>query len=226
MTFLSKNQLSYPGCRQAAEGGGRAFSLVELLAVMALVSLLTMALVPSMQGTLDGISIGGAAGVAETEMSLARQTAISRNVPVEMRIYKHDDGTGTAWRLVALVIPGSATGRSDEWITAGKVLPGHVVMEDSGNFSTVLSGAAAPSSGTRVAPWTGQEGSAAPALLRGKNYVGFLFQPDGSTDLPAGRPWCLTLRSSHSQVSGDKPPANFVSLVIDSATGRTLSYQP
>lgn len=205
----------------------RAFSLLELLAVMALVSVLTMATVPALRGTLDGINISGAAGVAEAEMSMARQMAISRNLPIEVRIYKHDDGTGDAWRIIALVIPAAASGlEADEWVTSGKILPGHVVMEDSESFSTIISGAASSSLGNKVAPWTGRESSSVPPLLKNKQYVAFYFQSDGSTNLPSSQPWCLTLKNPRSKPVDGGPADNFVSLVIDSATGRTLSYQP
>lgn len=202
-----------------------AFSLIELLTVMALVSLLTMAALPALR-IMDGVNISGAAGMAETEISLARQTAMSRNLPVEFRIYKYDDGSGEGWRVLAAVIPASLSGaENDEWISPGRVLPGHIVIEDTQNFSTILSKATS-SSGSKTAPWTGQESSNAPKLVRNKNYVGFLFQANGSTDLPSDQPWCLTLKNPRSLPSQDKPSDNFVSLVIDSTTGRTVSYQP
>jgi uncharacterized protein (TIGR02596 family) len=207
----------------------RAFSLVELLTVMALVSVLTMATVPALRGTLDGISISGAAGVAAAELSLARQTALSRNLPVEIRIYKHDDGGGDDWRILAVVIPAESSGLArDEWVTAGKILPGQVIIEDTQSYSTILSEAVPTSpSAEKSGPWSSRETSdTAPRLLRDKEYVGFRFRADGSADLPSDRPWCLTLKNPHSKPVDGGPAANFVSLVIESATGRTLSFQP
>jgi uncharacterized protein (TIGR02596 family) len=207
----------------------KAFSLIELLSVMTLISVLAVAAVPAMRGTLDGINIGGAAGVLESEISMARQLAISRNLPVEVRIYKYDDGNGMAWRAVSSVIPSKASGQAaDEWVTAPKILPGNVIIDDSQEFSTVVSKAQSPVSDPAVAPWTTTETSATsvPALVRGKNYVGFCFNPDGSTNLPNNAPWCLTLRNPNSKPAGSGPAANYVSIVVDSLTGRTLSYQP
>lgn len=204
----------------------KGFSLIELLSVMAVLSVLMVAAVPAMKGTLDGINVSGAAGVAEAELLLARQTAISRNLPVEVRFYKSDDGTGTAWRTVALVIPAASSGlAADEWITAGKTLPGNVIIEDSNDYSTVVT-KAVPASADKIAPWSSQESSSAPKALQGKNYVGFLFNADGSTNLPTGQPWCVTLKNPKSQVLASAPAKNYVSIVLDSLTGRTLSYQP
>lgn len=211
--------------RKTGKRGG-AFTLLELLSVMAVISMLAVASVPALRGTLDGINVSGAAGVAEAEILLARQTAISRNLPVEVRIYKHDDGSGEAWRMLAIVIPAALSGRaSDEWVTSGKVLPGNVVIEPTQEYSTVL-GKAVPASADKIAPWSSQESAIAPKLLQNKNFVGFLFNPDGSTNLPNGQPWCLTLKNPRSQPVGDGPAANYVSIVLDSLTGRTLAYQP
>lgn len=205
----------------------RAFSLIELLSAMVLISILTVATVPALRGTLDGFNVSGAAGVAEAEMSLARQTAISRNLPVEVRFYKYDDGSGNAWRLMAVVIPAWASGQAaDEWISNGRVLPGNVVLDDGSEYSTILSKAAGSSGSGKKAPWVAQESTSAPRLLQGRSYVGFLFNADGSTNLPNDQPWCLTLKNPHSKPSETGPAANYVSLVVDSATGRTLSYQP
>jgi len=213
-------------------GIARAFTLIELLSVMAVVSMLAVATVPALRGTLDGINISGAAGVAEAEILLARQTAISRNLPVEVRFYKHDDGTGEAWRVMAVVIPASLSGAAaDEWITSGKVLPGNIVIEDSQDYSTVLE-KATPVTAEKIAPWSSQESSSAPKLLQGKSFVGFLFNPDGSTNLPSKdssdvpQPWCLTLKNPQSQPMANAPAANYVSIVLDSLTGRTMAYQP
>lgn len=202
------------------------FTVIELLSVMTLLSVLAVAAVPAMKGTLDGINISGAAEVAQAEFSLARQTAMSRNLPVEVRIYQHDDGNGLAWRVMSMVIPAGMSGQAaDEWVTRGKVLPGNVVFDDTQDYSTMLSEAQPPAA-EPVAPWTTAESSSAPALLKNKNYVGFLFNPDGSTNLPNGQPWCLTLKNPRSPSAAGKPAANFVAIVVDSLTGRTMAYQP
>lgn len=203
----------------------KGFSLIELLSVMAVISTLAAVTLPAMRGTLDGISVSGAAGLTQSEILLARQTAMSRNMPVEVRLYKHDDGTGDAWRVIGLVIPSAASGRAeDEWITAGKIIPGNVVIQDGTDFSTVLEKARPQSD--QIAPWSAQESATAPRLLRGKSYVGFRFNPDGSTNLPIGQAWCLTLKNPNSRPVGTKPAANFVAIVLDSLTGRTVAYQP
>jgi len=207
--------------------GKRAgFTLVELLLVIAVLTLLAMATVPAMRGSLDGITIRGAADLMESEFSLGRQAALSRNLPVEVRIYRYDDGSGAAWRMVATVIPAAVSNQAaDEWITPGRVLPGGVVMDDSEEYSTVLSNTMSEGD-VRQRPWTGVEAGTAPGKLKDLPYVAFRFKPDGSTSLGGAEPWCLTLKNPLSQSVGNAPAANYVSLVLDSHTGRVLFYQP
>lgn len=206
----------------------RAFSLIELLSVLAIITILAAATVPALKGTLDGFNISGAADMAGAELSLARQTAISRNLPVEVRIYLHDDGTGPAYRVMALVIPASANAAAvDEWVTPGKTLPGNVLIEDKADYSTVISNKNTWVDITTDAPWEKTESADAPMLLRNKKYVAFRYNPDGSTNLPTGEPWCITLKNLRWKPSqGTGPAANYVSIVIDSLTGRSLTYQP
>jgi len=221
--YISHSIFSMPSRRKilsASIAVQRAFSLLELLCVIAIIAVLAVATIPSVRGIMDGVNVSGAAAVVEAEISLARQTAMSRNLPVEVRFYKHDDGTGEAWRQVGVLISASSSGlSSDLWITPAKTLPGNIIMEDSGEFSTILSKATAP-------PWTGTESTSAPPSVRGKNYVGFRFHPDGTSNLPSNEAWCLTFKNPFTKSQGEAPAANYVALVLDSLTGRTVSYQP
>lgn len=206
-----------------------AFTLVELLTVMAIIVALASATVPAMRGLLDGVNVMGAADVAEAELVLARQTAVSRNLPTEVRFYKLNDGTGDAWRIMGVVIPASASGQAaDEWVTNGKQLPGNIIMEASNDYSTVLEKASPYVEGepSQAGPWSAKEAATAPSLVRGKDYIGFRFNADGSTNLPTGQPWCLTLKNPNSKAETGRPAANFVAIVLDSLTGRALTYQP
>ncbi len=207
--------------RPAFLRGKGGFTLLELLTVIAIISMLTVATLPALRGTLDGASLAGAADVVTSMISLARQTAMSRNLPVELRIYKHDDGNGNNYRVLALVIPAAASRRSaDEWISPGKVLPGHVVIDETNEYSTILSNATGTSS------WVGRESATAPGILKNKDYVGFQFRPDGSTSLSNTQAWCISMRGPNSRPESDRPAANFIAIVLDSTTGRTLSYHP
>ena len=230
--------------RKKFERSQRAFTLVEMLVVLGIILLLAVAIVPALHGTLDSVNLTGAGDNVAAQFSLARQTAMSRNLPVELRIYKRDNGNGLAWNTLAAVIPALVSGKAaDEWIGTPSALSGSVVIDpgtstqSASPFSTLLvtTGNAAPtaSSPNPTAPWTATEASTAPSNLANLTYVGFRFQPDGSTDLPAQNasgtplPWCVSLRNINAKGQGGAAPAtNYTALVIDPATGRTLAFRP
>ncbi|HSI85809.1 MAG: Verru_Chthon cassette protein D [Candidatus Methylacidiphilales bacterium] len=209
--------------------GTSGFSLIELMSVMAIFSILAAASFPSVKGVMDSYNICGAADLVESQIALARQSAMSRNIAVEVRIYRYNDGNGDAWRAMALVIPAEVSGRAtDEWVTQSLHFPGSIILEDSSSYSSVLTAAQPPpAAGKWTAPWSGTESSTtAPRALLGKKYVSFRFQPNGSTNLPSDKPWCLTLKPLNSKPVSGRPAPHFVSLVVDSMTGRTSLYQP
>jgi uncharacterized protein (TIGR02596 family) len=194
---------------------------------MAVITLLATLMGPALRGPLDGYHLSGAANTLESTLSLARQTAMTRNLPVEVRIYQYKEGTIEGWRLLGTVIPAGASGKAhDEWL--GELLPlaGNVVIDEGAKFSTVISKAANSAGDPRVAPWKADEATSAPEAVRSKPYVAFRYNPDGSTDLPSTEPWCLSLRNWNAKPSQNGPADNFISLVIDAHTGRTLKYQP
>lgn len=202
-----------------------AFTLIELLTVLAVIMVLSVVALPALRGTLDGVNITGAADTVGAELALARQVAMTRNLPVEVRFYKFsasESGMGReAWRAVGALISTNVSGRaSQEWIIPGRGLPGGVLMDDSAEYSTLL--------GLTQA----DESADAPPLLRNKKYVAFLFNPDGSTDLDlrgtggGPQPWSLSLRNANAPTSGSAPAANFATIVLDPATGRFSVYQP
>lgn len=213
----------------------QGFTLAEILTVMTILVILGAATVPTLKGTLDGVNLSGAVEVAQTQFSLARQTAITRNIPVEVRIYQTDDGTGLDYRTMAAVIPALVSNQpADEWLLTAKTFPGHVVIDSTAGqeFSTVIteSGSQAPSTADPAlpGPWSATESTGAPDLVKGKNYVAFRFQPDGTTNLPKDKPWCLSFKGQHDHAAGSStaPAANYASIVLDPLTGRTLVYRP
>jgi len=218
----------------------RGFTLLELLLVMAIVVAVMSAAAPAVRGTLDGVSLTGAAETLEGHLSLARQVAMSRNLPVEVRFYQDTSIPSNPWRIVGMVIPAISTGQAkDEWVSAPATLPGTVIIDttEGKDFSTILTNtnAGTPSSATPdpVGPWKSREPDSAVYRVRGKSYVAFRFQPNGSTNLPASadasvnQAWSLSLKNLKDRsTNGLTPAANYVAVVVDPLTGRTLSYRP
>jgi len=189
----------------------RAFTLVELLVVISIMVVLGAAVGPGISGALEGVNLTGGAGKVVDELEFARQTALSRNSPVEVRIYQED---GTIRRVASLLQNTSGI----EWLSPGRPLPQGVLIDDSPTFSTLLG------QGTTV-----EASVDVPVGLRGLIYHSFSFRPDGTTSLTMGQEWTLTVRNTNvpaAEQTATRPADNFITVSIDPMTGRTSAFQP
>jgi len=188
----------------------RGFTLLELLVVITIMVILAAAVGPGITGTLDGVNLTGGAGKVVDEIEFARQTALTRNLPVEIRIYTDGDTN----RVASLINVGTTS----EWLSPGRPLPQGVLIDDDTTFSSLLD----------LTPIT-ESTSGVPLGLRSLPYYSFTFRPDGTTDLDMSSEWTLTIRNANinqDEQSPDRPAHNFITVSIDPVTGRTSTFQP
>ena len=86
-------------------------------------------------------------------------------------------------------------------------------------------GSEAPSEGVGEVPSTGLGSS----RQEGVKYVSFRFRPDGSTDLPGGKPgkreiWYLTLVKE--DVEEDSTPDNYFTIQVQPFSGKISVFRP
>jgi uncharacterized protein (TIGR02596 family) len=216
-----------PGRRAAIHG----FSLLELLAVVAVIVIVAALVMPSVQGLAGSTNLKGSANSIVAQLDLARQTASARDRAVAVRLYqdttKSPDTNGNSpYRLLALVIPASADGSSsDEFIAIPQGLPGDVIIDSSTAFSTVLNtglGAAG------LRPIAATESASAPASVRNQPYVQFIFLANGTVNLDSSQQWCLTLINENKALKNPTsgPAANYVTLTINPQTSHVSTHQP
>jgi uncharacterized protein (TIGR02596 family) len=211
----------------------RAFTLIELLVVVAIIGTLAVAIVPGIRGVSESYSLTSAADQVASAMNLARQTAIARNRPVEVRVYEVPSsvvGQPASYRLLVALIPNTADPAASEWIGKPRLLPTGIIFDDGSNnaqFSTLIANAS-NASGAIPAKNNGTT-TGVPPLVRGLKYISFNIRSDGGTDLdPASTdPWTLSLRVERDQ-SGDssRPSNNFVTLLLDPVLGRLKVFRP
>jgi len=206
------------------------FSLVELLVVMTILIAVASLAAPAFNQLGSAYQLTATAQSLTGEFSLARQTAITRNIPVEVRIYQDDSGNFTT---LALAIPDGNDPAGEppkEWIGQFYEISDSIVLDlsQNGTFSTMLvEGASAEAPYMRVSP------DESPERLQGRSYLTFHFSPDGSTNLPAtdgaGDPAFYTLSLRTNSINGaspDRPAQNFVALMLDPVVGRIRTFQP
>jgi prepilin-type N-terminal cleavage/methylation domain-containing protein len=70
-----------------------AFSLIELLVVVGIITLLMALLVPALNGPLESGRLTQVATVLSGQLSLARQKAVTENRPIIVRIIRKDSSS-------------------------------------------------------------------------------------------------------------------------------------
>ena len=206
----------------------QAFSLLELLAVISVIILISAIAVPAFNGMSEGVHLDSGAQLIRTQLNLARQTAMLRNYPVEVRFYllgTESRPNQLEFRAIQLwkVLSEEATVSNNQGSATEKhlpidrkhYLPGQAVIggnQNGAEFSPSLTGASIHS---------GTESDSGQSIP----YHSFRFRSNGSTDLDAGSDQFLTLWLERDAVAS-VPPANFASVVIDPINGRTRILRP
>ena len=197
------------------------FTLVEMLMVLAIMSILFAAAGAGMKKAWQGQEIRASAIHLAHDLTLASQTAAKLNKPVEVRFYKyhdprvaHDKMQYFAWQLLTHE-PSSSSAK-------GKAVPLYEVQRCEGTTlmsehrigssvcSTVLGKSSKPESG--LDPDVG---------IGAYEYVSVEYSPSGRTNLDpdANEQWTLTLIP---MTYADKPgemPKEFQVLGIDPRSG-------
>jgi uncharacterized protein (TIGR02596 family) len=219
-----------------------AFSLVELLVVIAVIGIVATFAVPAVQGMLKGTALTTAAGMMVDQVSLARQHALSKNRIVEVRFYRFADN-----EIPGEIATDPETGHfralqyfemseAGVMVPAGKVarLPDTVIMSPGPILSDLLM-----EDLTRVRD---ADSVRDPALPRGVEhdykYVAFRFFPDGTTSLsPTGTAgkasekgrWFITVHAISDLTRTQQntiPPPNFFTWFIDPVSGNSKILRP
>ncbi|PTX97379.1 hypothetical protein DB346_20495 [Verrucomicrobia bacterium LW23] len=204
------------------------FSLMELVAVMAIMAVLATITIPVVVPMMRSSSLNSGAAMLVDEFNLARQTAMTENRDVEVRIYR----TGSASNPADLQYRGfrSLIKESDEplqWkaLTRVRYLPDPVIFSADPNFSTLLDAGNASRSGLTSSSET------LPNAATPTPYISFLFRPTGGTNLspvdpPVGN-WFLTLHSSADPLNATTGlPNNYFTCQVEPVTGRIRTYRP
>jgi uncharacterized protein (TIGR02596 family) len=194
----------------------QAFSLVEMLVVVVIISLLMSMIVPSVTSMLSSTNMTQAGKTVADQFSAARQIASSRNCTVEVRLIKLANISAKGYSAIQLWLSGT----NSSLTPAGKMvyLPqSTVISEDSTKVSQMLSSL---TSGTMPA---GGSASNAP-------YVSFSFRPSGQVvPVLSGTTQRASLYLTvvpARLATGTTVPANYATIQLNPDSGSALLFRP
>ncbi len=213
----------------------RAFSLVELLFVMAIMGIVAGLVLPAFNtvGKSQGLTNAGSALL--DQLASARQAAISQNRVVEVRIYKRREDPTRAlnvtsnperFRSFRTMIRDEA-GTNAFVLQPMQELPARMVFSESQAFSTLIFPYTTPS---RDYVTLLQKEDLSPTE-KNVPYQLIRFKPTGGTDLAASGPipnekWFITIKSDNEVETATVPGKNYVTIMLDPVSGRVRTYRP
>jgi uncharacterized protein (TIGR02596 family) len=205
-----------------------AFSLIELLAVVAVIGIIAALVVPSFNSITRAQALTTGASALIDELASARQAALAQNRVVEVRIYKRteepgiNDGSVPQFRAFGTVIYDEEV-RNWHPLTAIRPLPPRIIVLGNKEFSTLMHPYSKLIPSRVLKEQDLPEGKVPFQVIR--------FRPTGGTDLsPAGAPdddkWFLTVASENDKPSDGKPGYNYVTVMLDPVSGRARIFRP
>jgi len=203
----------------------KAFTLIEMLVVLAIALILGALALPAFQGSSRAYELDATGQLLVSQLSQARQNSLTSNHLVQVRLYQLPDynqspnGTITVYRGIQCFSEGDPAANGTVTLTALSkpiFFPAPVIISSSSSVSPLLPTAA--SSPTSTDP-------SLPLYQNNYRYTSFHFKPDGSTDLTSSnKALSLVLENDKPGTSG--LPANYQTLQIDPVIGTIRRFLP
>lgn len=226
----------FASCRQSVIGSkknpARAFTLVELLIVMAIVAMLLALVGTSFRSTMKTQTLSSMATRLGNDLSFAAQWAAKENRPLEVRFYQFEDKLNPGVSLADSPFKGYQFLYTDP--TTGKKTPIQDMSKMEGNviiignkttvhpkpeeFTTICNTA---NGGIK----TFTAATDPDVGLGDYKYFGFSIRPDGSTTLGRTGKWSVTMVNDPPKgATADLPALDYRTVVINPFTTAVKIY--
>ena len=211
-TAMRQNRNPTESAHRPAARHPSAFSLLELLTVIAIMAILAAITLPAFNSISAGRKLDRAASQVVDTLSLARQTAMAHGCRVRWELA--DIGTGTTdYRIHRLVeFKGGTWQAASKWVALDSTVQINTDPARSGLIS------AATNPATTNFTYGGKN-------FPSKTAIPVTFLPDGTT-LLSGSNTFLTLEPVQGprDASGNSP--NWSCIVVNPVTGRATAFRP
>ena len=196
-----------------------AFTLTELLVVITIILIMASLMGPTLNSALRGTGMTQGADKVIGVLSLAHQTAVTKNQTVEVRFYAYKDpetpgDTGQCHALQAFSIDDALNATP---IMKAQALPSTVILTTNSTLSTLFSLTPTTSPSVKI-----------PRAGTSYSYVSFRFNRSGATDLVGNATqaqWCVTIMNA-LDYQGSALPKNYTTVAIDPYNGSIKTYRP
>jgi len=190
-----------------------AFTLIELMIVIAIASLMMVMAVPALHTLLAGTNLDRAGQQLGDAILRARQEAVSRNREVDVLFYDFSSGGPRGWCGVqSFRIDQTAAGSTSTPLGRLLVVPTGIIISASPTLSPLLAADSSLQGSTNL-PAYGEAGTA-----------GFRYRADGTVANPVTTANnFLTLQSVTATGS---PPANYYTIQVNPITGKVTLFRP
>lgn len=195
-----------------------AFSLIELLVVVAIIAILSSLALSGLGNVSRSSNLTSAAQRLGDQLALARQAAVTRNLPVEVRFYQLPDWDAAPsaganyWRGVQSFVRDGTTITP---LARPVLLPARVAINTDSTVSPIWS---AMTNGTAT---VGNFGS--------RPFRSLTIRPNGMVQLnvPTDAAQCFfTLHHENDPPVNGSLPANFATVQINPITGKVTLLRP
>jgi uncharacterized protein (TIGR02596 family) len=195
----------------------RAYTLVELMTVMAIMAILLAVTVPAIQGLNQSTNIAQGGQLFTDQVALARQLASARNLTVEVRCIKMPSHSANGYTGIQLWSPATSLP-----ISRVVMLPdGIAISQDTTKLSSLFN-TYCPTPGTMPAG----------GITSNDSYVSFTVSPSGMVGpltTTTTEPNMTTLTIGIVTVGNatvTSLPSNYALIQVNPLTAATVTYRP
>ena len=205
-----------------------AFTLVELLVVVAIIIVLVTLIVPPITSLMGSYALTSSSRDMVGQLVLGRQTALAKGTPVQVRVYELPaynaslTATPSVYRGIECFVEGPAVVNSGSTTVPLTPVTKPIIFN---NLVTVLNDATRSTLLTLTPTAAVSTDPSLPGYKLNYQYINFHFKPGSQTDLTtAANTLALVLQNAPLTANGF--PSNFFLLKINAFNGTMQSYQP